>query len=83
MPTVMIRLNLEVLGSDNADKVTKVLPRLSDAFFKDLYTFIPRVVHKEKKLTADILQQRLLMTGNKLLGKGVLNNVIIESVSER
>ncbi len=81
--TVMIRLNLEVLGSDNADKVTKVLPRLSDAFFKDLYTFIPRVVHKEKKLTADILQQRLLMTGNKLLGKGVLNNVIIESVSER
>ena len=81
--TVMIKLNLEVHGEDNEEKVNKVLPRLSDAFLRDLYTFIPRVVHKQQKVTADLLQQRLLMTGNKVLGKNVLNKVVIESVTER
>jgi len=81
--TVMIRLSLVVKGSDNEEEVNKVLPRLSDAFLRDLYTFIPWVVRKQKKLTAEILQQRLLMTGNKVVGKGVLENVTIESVSER
>jgi len=81
--TVIIKLNLEVLGSENEGRVNKVLPRLSDAFLRDLYTFIPRVVHKQRKVTADLLRQRLLMTGKKVVGKDVLNNVVIESVSER
>ncbi len=81
--TVMIHLSLEVLGSENEEKVNKVLPRLSDAFLRDLYTFIPRVVRKQKKLTAEILQKRLLMTGNKVVGEGVINKVVIESVVER
>ncbi len=81
--TVMIRLSLEVLGAENEENINKVLPRISDAFLRDLYTFIPRVVRKQKKLTAEILQRRLLMTGNKVVGDGVINRVVIESVSER
>lgn len=81
--TVMIRFGLEVLGEENEEKVNKLLPRISDAFLRDLYTFIPRVVRKQKKLTASILQQRLLMTGSKVLGEGVLYRVVIDSVTER
>ena len=81
--TVMIRLSLDVQGGEKEDKVNKVLPRLSDAFLRDLYTFIPRIVRKQQKLTAAILQQRLLMTGNKVVGDKVISKVVIESVSER
>ncbi|NQU57041.1 MAG: hypothetical protein HQ513_07385 [Rhodospirillales bacterium] len=81
--TVMIKLNVEVIGKENEDTVTKLLPRLSDAFFKDLYVFIPRVIRRQSKLNAEILSERLLMVGEKVMGPGVINNVIIEEVTER
>ncbi len=81
--TVMIRLSLEVLGEENSEKINKIMPRLSDAFLRDLYTFIPQMVRQQTKLTPAILQRRLLKTGAKVVGKNVLNKVIIESVSER
>jgi hypothetical protein len=81
--TVMIKLNVEVIGKENEEKVTKLLPRLSDSFFKDLYVFIPRVIRRQNKLNADILTERLMMVGEKVMGPNVINNVIIEEVNER
>lgn len=81
--TVVIKLKVEVIGSENKEKVTKLLPRLSDAFFKDLYTFIPRVIHQQNKLNASILVERLKMTGDKVMGQNIIHDVIIEEVTER
>ena len=81
--TVMIKLNLEVIGKENEEKVTKLLPRLGDSFFKDLYVFIPRVIRRQNKLNTDILTERLMMIGEKVMGPNVINNVIIEEVNER
>jgi len=76
-------LNLEVIGKENEEKVTKLLPRLGDSFFKDLYVFIPRVIRRQNKLNTDILTERLMMIGEKVMGPNVINNVIIEEVNER
>lgn len=81
--TVMIKLSVEVIGKENEEKVTKLLPRLGDSFFKDLYVFIPRVIRRQNKLNADILSERLLMVGKKVMGPNVINNIIIEEVNER
>jgi len=81
--TVMIKLQIEVIGKENEDNVTKLLPRLSDAFFKDLYVFIPRVIRRESKLNANILSERLKMTGDKVMGPDVINRVVITEVTER
>ena len=81
--TVMIKLNLEVIGKENEEKVTKLLPRLGDSFFKDLYVFIPRVIRRQNKLNTDILTERLMMIGEKVMGPNVINNVIIEEDNER
>lgn len=81
--TVMINLKLEVIGKKNEDEVTKLLPRLSDAFFKDLYVFIPRMIRRQGKLNATILSDRLMMVGDKVMGPKVINNIIIEEVTER
>lgn len=81
--TVMIKLNVEVIGQENEDKVNKLLPRLSDAFFKDLYVFIPRVIRRQNKLSAEILTERLMMVSHKVMGANVINNVVIEELNER
>ncbi len=81
--TVMIKLKIDVIGKTNEEEVTKVLPRLSDAFFKDLYVFIPRVIRRESKLNGDILSERLKMVGDKVMGPGIIHNVIIIEVTER
>lgn len=81
--TVMIKLKVEVIGSENEEKVTKLMPRLNDAFFKDLYAFIPRVIRRQNKLNASILVERMKMTGDKVLGPNIIHDVIIEEVTER
>jgi len=81
--TVMIKLKVDVIGKTNEEEVTKVLPRLSDAFFKDLYVFIPRVIRRQSKLNGDILSERLKMVGDKVMGPNIINNVIIIEVTER
>ncbi|MBL6932820.1 MAG: hypothetical protein ISR45_07710 [Rhodospirillales bacterium] len=81
--TVMIKMSVEVIGPDNEEKVTKLLPRLGDAFFKDLYSFIPRVIRRQNKLNASILSERLKMTGDQVMGPNVINKIIINEVTER
>ncbi len=81
--TVMIKLRVEVRGSENEEKVTKLLPRLNDAFFKDLYAFIPRVIRRQNKLTPTILVERMKMTGDQIMGPNVIHNVLIDEVNER
>ncbi len=80
--TVMIKLSIEVIGKENEDKVSKLLPRVADSFFKDLYVFIPRVIRLQDKLSADILSERLMMIGAKVLGPNIINNIIIKEVNE-
>jgi hypothetical protein len=81
--TVLIDLKVEAIGAENQEMITKLLPRLSGAFFKDLYVFIPRVIRRHNKLSTDILAERMKQTGDKVLGPGVLHSVTIVEVSER
>lgn len=81
--TVMLKLKIEVVGTENHDKVSKLLPRITDALFKDLYVFIPRVIRQHNKLNASILTERIRMTSEKVMGPNVIHNVIIDEVAER
>lgn len=80
--TILIELEVEVLGTENRAKTMKQLPRLTDAFFKDLYVFVPQLIRRKTKLTTTILAARMQKIANKLLGNGVLNKVIITKVSD-
>ncbi len=80
--TVMIQMNLIVMG-DNEDRITKILPRLADAFLRDLYSFIPRVIKRHNKLNAAILRERMKMTAERVAGKSVIKDIEIVAVSER
>ena len=81
--TIQIHLQLEALGADNEALITKVMPRLSDAFLSDLYVFIPRLLKKEEHINVAILKQRLQMVADKVTRPGVINNVLVQSVVDR
>ena len=80
--TIMIELKVEALGTENQEMIIKFLPRLTDAFFKDLYVFVPQIIRRKTKLTTSILAARMQKVADKVLGPNVLNKVVITKVTD-
>ncbi len=80
--TIQIQIKLETMGSENESKVTKLMPRINDAFLRDLYAFIPRLVRKEGKISAIVIKQRLEMIAGKVTGPDLIRNVLVQSITE-
>jgi len=81
--TVVITLNIVVQGVENEQLTIKFLPRLKDAFIRDLHAFIPRVVRQENRLSQAVLKERLKLVGKKVLGEEIVKDIKILSVGER
>ena len=79
--TVLIQLKLEAIGTANEAKINHQLPRITDAFLRELHTFIPRLLHKTRRLDVFILKKRLQMVSDRVVGKGVVSNVLVQTVT--
>ena len=79
--TIHIQLKLEVLGSDNEEKISRMMPRLNDAFLRDLHAFVPRLLRKHDRVDVVIIKQRLQMIANKVAGKGSIDSVLVQSIT--
>ena len=73
-------LKLEVWSEPHFVEVRKKAPILKDAFIKDLHTFIPRMLKEYDQLNLAVLQQRLQQRCDIVLGKDVVQSVLIQSV---
>ena len=80
--TVQIQLKLEATNLENASEIARLLPRLNDAFLRDLYGFIPRHLRKEERLDVVLIKDRLQMVGDKVAGPGVIKSVLVQAVLE-
>ena len=80
--TVQIQLKLEVADVGSASKIVRLLPRLGDAFLRDLYGFIPRHLRKEERLDVALIKDRLQLVGDKVAGPGVIKNVLVQALLE-
>jgi len=79
---IQIQVKLETVGQDNAIFLKRRLTKISDAFVKDLHGFVPRLLKKKERLDVIILKDRLKVIGDRLLGKGYINDVLVQSVIE-
>ncbi len=80
--TVQIQLKLEATNLENASEIAHMLPRLNDAFLRDLYGFIPRHLRKKERLDVALIKDRLQMVGDKVAGPGVIKSVLVQAVLE-
>ncbi|MBL4615825.1 MAG: hypothetical protein JKY27_13265 [Magnetovibrio sp.] len=79
--TIMIHYKLEVLNIDNERTVAKAKRRLGDALIKDFSFYIPRTLRNNKTLDVTLIKYRIMMITNKLLGKEVVNDALIQAMT--
>ncbi len=78
--TIQVQFRLETMGEENEARITKLLPRLNDAFLRDLYVFIPKLLKKTDQIDPNVIKKRLHQVGARITGEGVIEGVIIQSV---
>jgi flagellar basal body-associated protein FliL len=79
---IQIQLKLETTGAANESHLNRIKPRLSDAFLRELYSFIPRLVQKGGQLDVLAIKRRLQMIADNVAGPGRINSVLVQSVSD-
>lgn len=81
---ITVVLMLQVADQEAAGKVQGKMPWVSDTFFTTLYGAIDEG-HLLNGSLIDIpaLKQRLISTSNKLVGKGVVKEVLIQTILQR
>ena len=80
--TVQIEIQLETTQS-REPQLTKQMPRLMDAFGTDLRAFVPRHLRDHTQVDTEVLKKRLAIIGEKAIGKGLFDAVLIQNVLER
>ena len=80
--TVQIEIQLETTQSRESP-LMKQLPRLSDAFGTDLRAFIPRHLRDHPQVDTEVVKKRLAIIGERAIGKGMFDAVLIQNVLER
>ena len=63
--------------------LNKQLPRLKDAFIRDLHAYFPRLLNKKKELDMADLTRRMYLIGERTLGKDIIIDLSILSATNR
>ena len=79
---VQIRLQLETTRK-NRKALMKAMTRLSDAYIRDLNSYIPRLMRQGGEIDVDKVKSRLYIIAERSIGKGLVNNVLIQSIVDR
>ncbi len=80
--SIQIVVKLETTGAANEARINRMKPRINDAFIKDLYGFIPRLLTNQERVTVFLIKRRLQMISEKLAGKGLIDDVLVQSITD-
>ncbi len=58
------------------------MPRLTDAFLRELYNYLPRLLSKQGSVDVFLIKRRLQRVADKTAGEGRIDNILIQSVTE-
>ncbi len=77
---IQIQIKLETKSTENAIKIQRMMPRISDTFVQDLHGFMPRMLKDRERIDVFILKQRLKLISDRKFGKGLIEDVLVQSV---
>jgi flagellar basal body-associated protein FliL len=81
--TVQIQVKLEASNEDTAERIKRLMPVITDAFVRDLHSFMPRLLRAEERIDVLIIKQRLQLIGDRVAGKGTISNVLVQSIIDQ
>jgi len=79
--TILIHYKIEVTSLDNEHKVFKAKRQIGDALIQDFSYYIPRTLRNNKTLDVTLIKYRIMMIANRLLGKGIVNDALIQAMT--
>tara|TARA_Y100001960_G_scaffold310699_1_gene370490 strand:- start:887 stop:1339 length:453 start_codon:yes stop_codon:yes gene_type:complete len=77
--TAQVLVKIETEGIVNADLIKKAMPKIHHAYLLDLYGFLPRLLKNKGRISGTILKQRLQTVGERIIGKGLIKSIIVQS----
>ncbi len=78
---IQVQFELEVpLGKE--EEINSKMLRLEDAYLRDLYVFMPRLLRNAEKLDINKLKRRLMRITEKVVGPDIVEDVLIQSVAD-
>jgi len=80
--TIELKVQLETQAGNDLI-IKKQLPRLKDALIRDLHSYFPRLLQKNKELDMADLTRRMFLICQRTLGKGLIKDLLIQSASNR
>lgn len=81
--TIQILVKLETNSENNAEIIRDRMPVIIDAFVRDLHSFMPRLLKAKERVDVLIIKQRLKMVADKVAGKGLIQNVLVQSILDQ
>jgi len=79
--TLMITIELE--GPDKRSKVEDLMPRLRDGYISDLQRVFGTGIYDDRTVDLPLVKKRLLAISRKIVGAGVVHDVLILNAMER
>ena len=77
---IQIQVKLETKSTDNAIQIQRLMPRIRNAFVQDLHAFMPRLLKEKERIDVFILKQRLKVIADRKFGKGLIEDVLVQSI---
>lgn len=75
---VVLVINLEASNDDGVEEIRAAMPRLRDAFVTELHTIATMRNPDQKMLNIKRIKSRLLASANKVMGEGVVRDVLVQ-----
>jgi hypothetical protein len=79
---ITLLVTLETKGVDNKEKIVQNRQRLQDAFLRDIYGVLS-VDREDDRDYTDAVRIRLKRVGDRLLGPGVIGEVLVKTTYDR
>jgi len=80
---VVIQVTLEVATAEARPLVTKSIPRLKDAFIKDMYDYYAILPSTQRGINVEAIKKRLKRTADAVMRDGSIKDVLIQGAVER
>ena len=80
---VVLQVTLEVPDEETRASVSHALPRIKDAFIKDLYDYYAVQQQGRDGINVEAIKKRLKRTADEVMGPGKVNAVLIQGAVER
>lgn len=79
---VILKVSLEMVDEDTLEFARPYIPRLKDAFIKDLYDYYS-YQSPGPKINTEAIKGRLKEAGDKVVGRGKIQKVLIQAAFQR